>query len=232
MHEIILNNIKVNYKYSISCRAKRLLLKICLDEKTNTYFIKIVIPSLSLNNYNTNNFEKIINYLNIFVKWNSSQLDKSNINILDSKYSKIREDWLNFLRRKKNWALKNLTKLYLKKKINFNSDLEIDSREHFLNHKSKALILCENKVEYWSEKMWNLDYNNIKVKKLKTRWWSCSSKSNLNFNYKILFLKKKDQDYLIVHELSHLVHMNHSPDFWMLVCETLWDKKYYMYKIR
>jgi len=66
-----------------------------------------------------------------------------------------------------------------------------------------------------------VSYNRISIKSLKTKWGSCSSKKNLNFNYKILFLSEKDRDYLIVHELSHLVHMNHSSKFWDLVCETL-----------
>ena len=50
-----------------------------------------------------------------------------------------------------------------------------------------------------------------------TRWGSCSSKKNLNFNYKIIFLSPQEQNYLIIHELCHLQEMNHSPAFWSLV---------------
>jgi len=78
----------------------------------------------------------------------------------------------------------------------------------------------------------NLQYNNISIKSLQTRWGSCSSKKNLNFSYKIIFLSEKDQNYLIVHELSHLTYMNHSKDFWDLVCETLESEEFRRYKIK
>jgi predicted metal-dependent hydrolase len=111
-----------------------------------------------------------------------------------------------------------------------NPDLVDYSREHYLKYKEISRILCEEKCEFWAEKM-GVSYNRISIKSLKTRWGSCSSKKNLNFSYKILFLTPKDQDYLIVHELSHLVHMNHSKDFWDLVCETLGSEEFRRYKM-
>ena len=105
------------------------------------------------------------------------------------------------------------------------------SREHYLKHKEQARKLCEQKAKFWAEKM-GLEYNRIAIKSMKTKWGSCSSKKNLNFNYKILFLDEKDQDYLVVHELSHLKHMNHSKEFWDLVCETLGSGEFRRYKMK
>jgi len=59
--------------------------------------------------------------------------------------------------------------------------------------------------------------NSIKVKKQKKRWGSCSSKRNLNFNWKLIMAPMSVVDYLVVHELSHLKYPNHSKEFWQLV---------------
>ena len=132
---------------------------------------------------------------------------------------------MDFLQSKENWILK-----HIKAPKQINPYLQIDSKEHFLKYKEQALTLCKHKTEYWAQMM-GLKYNKISVKKLKTKWGSCSSKKNLNFNYKIIFLPEKEQDYLVVHELSHLVHMNHSKEFWDLVCKTLKSEEFRKYKI-
>ncbi len=134
---------------------------------------------------------------------------------------------LDFLFSKEKWILSHIWKKKLKKEKN--SDLTKNCRNHYLENRELARNLCEEKCKYWSEKM-KLDYNKISIKNLKTRWWSCSSKKNLNFSYKILFLSETQQNYLIVHELAHLKHMNHSKDFWDFVCETLWSEKFRRYK--
>ncbi|HID0886867.1 TPA: M48 family metallopeptidase, partial [Clostridium botulinum] len=66
---------------------------------------------------------------------------------------------------------------------------------------------------------------NIVIKNQKTLWGSCSSKGNINYNYKIVMAPLKILDYIVVHELCHLVHMNHSKDFWQLVESIIPDFK-------
>lgn len=100
-------------------------------------------------------------------------------------------------------------------------DLSTYTREHFLTHRQSAYNLVVQKVEEWS-KIIPYPYNTIRVKQLKTKRWSCSSKKNLNFNYKILFLPESLQDYLVVHEMCHLKEMNHSHRFWDLVEQYYW----------
>jgi len=59
--------------------------------------------------------------------------------------------------------------------------------------------------------------NNVVIKKQQKRWGSCSSKRNLNFNWKIIMAPMSIVDYVVAHELVHLKHSNHSKDFWQSV---------------
>lgn len=56
--------------------------------------------------------------------------------------------------------------------------------------------------------------NNIRIKKVKTRWGSCSSKSNINLSLYLMLLSDALIDYVILHELAHIKHQNHSAAFW------------------
>lgn len=57
----------------------------------------------------------------------------------------------------------------------------------------------------------------LRVKDVKTRWGSCSSLSNLNYNWRLIMAPEAVFDYVCAHEVAHLEHMNHSKDFWNLV---------------
>lgn len=57
----------------------------------------------------------------------------------------------------------------------------------------------------------------LRVKEQKSRWGSCSGKGNLNFNWKLIMAPPEVLDYVVVHELCHLIHMNHSRVFWQQV---------------
>ena len=67
-------------------------------------------------------------------------------------------------------------------------------------------ILMKHKLE--------LDINRISIKGQKTCWGSASSKNNINFNWKLGMAPYDVIEYVVLHELSHLKHMNHSKDFW------------------
>jgi predicted metal-dependent hydrolase len=83
-------------------------------------------------------------------------------------------------------------------------------------YKRQAKTIIKERVETWSKQM-RLSYNRIAIKDQKTRWGSCSSLRNLNFNWRLVMAPLPVLDYVVVHELAHLVEMNHSKRFWDLV---------------
>lgn len=68
-------------------------------------------------------------------------------------------------------------------------------------------------------------YERITVRGQKTRWGSCSSRGTLSFNWKLMLAPPAILDYVVVHELCHLTHMNHSREFWQAVERVLPDYK-------
>ncbi|MEO1127219.1 MAG: SprT family zinc-dependent metalloprotease [Cyanobacteria bacterium J06639_16] len=62
-----------------------------------------------------------------------------------------------------------------------------------------------------------LPYTRVGIRGQKTRWGSCSSQKHISLNYKLLFLPQPLVHYVLVHELCHTVHLNHSAKFWHLV---------------
>lgn len=118
-------------------------------------------------------------------------------------------------------------KQWLIDKINFFKSVESKSirtfsEDDYAKYKDEALYFVERKIRAFNKKL-NFQYNKVTIKNLKTKWGSCSRNANLNFNYKIIFLPKKQQDYIIVHELCHLKEFNHSRKFWSLVEQMMPD---------
>lgn len=66
-------------------------------------------------------------------------------------------------------------------------------------------------------KLMGLYPKKITVKDLSASWGRCNSKGSISINYKVVSFSKAHIDYVCIHELSHLVHMDHSADFWTLV---------------
>lgn len=81
---------------------------------------------------------------------------------------------------------------------------------------NKALEILSKKTKEFSNIL-KVYPNKITIKEQRTRYGSCSSKGNINYNWKIIMAPETVVDYLVVHELCHLVHFNHQKEFWDLV---------------
>ena len=90
--------------------------------------------------------------------------------------------------------------------------------------KSLARTYLSDKTEYYS-KIMGLKYGRITITSAKTRFGSCSSQGNISYSYRLMLYPEAAREYVVVHELAHLVHMNHSPAFYALVERYLPDYK-------
>lgn len=88
----------------------------------------------------------------------------------------------------------------------------------------KAGLRIYQRVKYYNSYLGE-SINRICIKDQKSRWGSCSGKRNLNFNWRIIMAPPEIADYVVVHEMCHLKHMNHSPEFWEEVAGILPDYK-------
>jgi predicted metal-dependent hydrolase len=82
--------------------------------------------------------------------------------------------------------------------------------------RQKAWRLLPPLLEQLSQQT-GLSYKKISIRTQKTRWGSCSSSGTISVNDQLLFLPRDTAAYLMIHELCHTQHMNHSPKFWRLV---------------
>lgn len=72
------------------------------------------------------------------------------------------------------------------------------------------------KVKFHAKNL-GVKYKSIKIRDLKYRWGSCTSKDNINFNWRLIKAPIFVIDYIIVHELTHLIEPNHTNEFWNIV---------------
>lgn len=91
----------------------------------------------------------------------------------------------------------------------------------------KAMEYIPKRVAYFAEVI-GVDYGRITIRNQKTRWGSCSSKGNLNFNCLLMLTPPEVIDYVVIHELCHRKEMNHSKNFWNQVASIMPEYKTYV----
>lgn len=107
------------------------------------------------------------------------------------------------------------------------NELEINNNKIYVSNEKKLNKYLNNKIkEVFSERL-NYWYNvfeekipvpNLKIRKMTSRWGVCNLKNkNITLNYNLYKYDISCLDYVIIHELSHFIHPNHSKDFWNLV---------------
>ena len=101
-----------------------------------------------------------------------------------------------------------------------------DNREISAQIKRWLIKRALNEIRVYLDK-WSptvgISYGRVTVREQRTRWGSCSSRHNLNFNWKLIMAPRGAMEYVVVHELCHLIHLNHSRRFWEEVSERLPD---------
>lgn len=127
-----------------------------------------------------------------------------------------------FINEHNNWIEKQMEKLRVSRQEAENAG--ILTREQLNDLADKAAEYIPKRAEYFS-KIMDVSYGRITIRCQKTKWGSCSSKGNLNFNCLMMLMPADVTDYLIVHELCHRKEMNHSAKFWAEVEKVLPDYK-------
>jgi len=79
--------------------------------------------------------------------------------------------------------------------------------------RQEARLYLPERVRYLAE-TYGLKYSGLKIRRMKTRWGSCTAKSSINLNSWLVMLPDHLSDYVILHELVHTLHKDHSPKFW------------------
>ena len=130
------------------------------------------------------------------------------------------KDIEEILKKKEAWISKHIEKIKETKERFEAEPTEKLTREKVIALADEALKVIPERVEYFA-KVIGVTYGKITVRNQKTRWGSCSSKGNLNFNCLLMLAPPEVLDYVVVHELCHRKQMNHSRAFWLEVEKVL-----------
>ena len=155
--------------------------------------------------------KEIDNFIDINSNWINKQLlyqrqqrIELNKNFSDNQIMMFGESTSIIYNSKNNMFDFKNHKLYLKK-----TNLTSFIKEYYLAYLNRA-------VEEISTIL-NVKYKTIKLINAKTRWGSCKQDKTLSFNWRLIFLPIDIQCYVIIHELCHIIEMNHSQKFWNIV---------------
>lgn len=91
-------------------------------------------------------------------------------------------------------------------------------------YKKKAREYISQRVDYFSKTL-KLPYGYVKITSSEKRWGSCSADNNLSFSFRLIMTPPDTIDYVILHELMHIIEKNHSPKFWQRLATVLPDYK-------
>ena len=131
-------------------------------------------------------------------------------------------DIAKFLEDSKDWIKKH--REIVKKRVRETEDIPKLSMEEIRSLAEEAMKDIPERVRRFAPIV-GVSYGRITIRNQKSRWGSCSSKGNLNFNCLLMLAPEKERDYVVVHELCHRKEMNHSKRFWEEVAKVLPDYK-------
>lgn len=159
-------------------------------------------------------------------KWIVKKLDE----LKDIDYQSLNKEFKNdetFMYLGKNYTLKivinrdlktPIIKLHENNLILYTSKSEktILKKALELFYREKCTERIIERVNYYKNII-DKEPRNFKVKEQKKRWGSCTSRGDIYFNWRIIMAPPDIVDYIVVHEMCHLIHLNHSKEFWNLV---------------
>ncbi len=219
-------NYYLKYKYPIALRRNNKS-KVTLNIKRDKTLI------LSVPNFFTQ--EQIYNFLSEKESWIEKTLTKIDTKI---NFIKLNDDELLLYGEKFKLIISP------QNKGNIITDFRnkyVESDDNFLKDKlilrDYYTILAKRRLVPYVHKLaeeHNIQINRLFIRDQKTRWGTYSSKKNLSFNFRVILCPQGVIDYLIYHEFSHSLHMNHSKQFWETVesfypdyrTQNKWLKKY------
>jgi len=123
----------------------------------------------------------------------------------------------NLVKEKSQWIQKQLLKI---EKVHTLSEKKL-FEEDFL----------ESRLKFYSQEM-GLAYTKLTLKKMKSRWGSCNSRREIVLNSELTKVSQNLIDYVVVHELAHIKHMNHSKTFHALVEHYLPNSKLFRKELK
>ena len=127
-----------------------------------------------------------------------------------------------FLLSKKDWITKHLEKQNREEEKA--EALGLLSADEIRQIKKQARKIIPQRVEYWANKI-GVTYGRIAIRLQSSRWGSCSVDGNLNFNCLLVLMPPEIMDSVVVHELCHRRHMNHSKEFYAEIDRVFPDYK-------
>ncbi len=200
--------------------------------KINDYEIEVIITKKK---GNKNTYLRIKKDLKLHVTTNNfisnrkiEKIIKENmtsiLNMYEKQLKKLEvSDEFHFLGKKYDPISINGDKISLgENKVFIGKDADLDK---WYKHQAKNLF--QNRLDFWyNEFCYKIPYPSLTIRKMTSRWGVCNSKlKRVTLNLELIKKEPECLDYVIVHELSHFIEMNHSDKFWKVV-----EKNYPNYK--
>lgn len=152
------------------------------------------------------------------------QIESSDSVVVRAPYRMSINDIEKFIDKHKVWLDKHLIKMREIEKLSEKERKYTDAEIRQLAESASTVI--SERVRHYAPLV-GVDYGNITIRNQKTRWGSCTAKGNLNFNVALMRAPIEIMDYVVVHELCHILELNHSDRFWKEVERVMPEYKTY-----